>query len=390
MGFGGKRIMQKRVIIVDFNHMVHTYYYSQHRLSVRVVENGNIIDKDTTIQNGTIKAVHRWSNGGVNPTAVCFDRPVPARKAFFQSAFPEMAVGTDKEYKGGREKMPDAMFEGISDVERVFRNAGISCFAEANYESDDIIFACIKRAKEKYPGMPIDVVTNDADLLPLVDDTVSVFIRSKKGTYAESKDIEKLHYIQVTPRNFQAVVEDLSAYKGFLIPYNSLLLHKLVRGDSSDNFRRKDVSRLFSPTKYNAMIERMIADDINFEDVFRYGEPQYKILYKGTNEEFNGTLQDALKSEDKSKLYQKICNSEQLDAILWCLKEYSDITDEQLESVEKVYWGMNLNQAYPNPDKRLARHPFVLNEKGRDDIHPFNEIELQKMCSPLKIDLRLY
>lgn len=380
--------MERRVVIVDFNHMVYNYFYSGHRLSVKIMENGNVVEKDTTIHNGTIKAIHRWSNHGKNPMAVCFDRPVPARKAFFQDNF-DMPIGTDREYKGGREGMSDTMFESISDVESICRKAGVACFAEANYESDDIIFACVKRAKEKYPGMPIDIITNDADLLPLVDDTVSVFLRSKKGTYAESKELEKMKYIQVTPRNFQLVVEDLSAYKGFCIPYNSLLLHKLLRGDASDKFGRKDISRLYSPTRYNAMIERMIEDDINFEDVFRYGEPQYKILYKGTDEVFDGTLEDALNSPDKKNLYQKICNSEELDAILWCLKEYSDITDDQLEAIEKIYWGMNLNQPYPNKDKRLSRHAFVLNQKGRDDLHTFNEVELQKMCSPLKIDLKL-
>jgi len=381
--------VEKRVVIVDFNHMVHTYYYSQHRLSVRVVENGTSIEKDTTIQNGTIKSIYRWSNRGANPMAICFDRPVPARKAFFQSSFQDMKVGTDKEYKGGREKMPDLMFEGVSDAERILRGAGVPCFAEPNYEADDLVFACIQRAKEKYPGMPIDVVTNDADLLPLVDETVSVFLRSKKGTYAESPELEKAHYVQVTPRNFQSVVQDLSAYKGFYIPYNTLLLHKLLRGDASDNFGRKDISRMFSASRYNAMIQRMIDDDINFEDVFRYGKPQMKILYKDTNEEFNGTLQEALASPDKPKLYQKVCNSEELDAILWCLDEYSDITQEQLEVVEKIYWGMNLNQAYPNKDKRLARHPYVVGSKGKEDLHGFNEIELQKMCSPLQIDLRI-
>lgn len=381
--------MGKRVVIVDFNHMVHTYYYSQHRLSVRVVENGTSVEKDTTIQNGTIKSIFRWSNRGSNPMAICFDRPVPSRKAFFQANFTEMKVGTDKEYKGGREKMPDLMFEGVSDAERILRGAGVPCFAVPNYEADDLIFACVQRAKEKYPGMPIDIVTNDADLLPLVDETVSVFLRSKKGTYAESKELEKAHYVQVTPRNFQSVVEDLSAYKGFCIPYNTLLLHKLLRGDTSDNFGRKDISRMFSASRYNAMIQRMLDDDINFEDVFRYGKPQMKILYKDTNEVFNGTLQEALASPDKSKLYQKVCNSEELDAILWCLDEYSDITHEQLEAVEKIYWGMNLNQAYPNADKRLARHSFVVGSKGNEDIHSFNEVKLQQMCSPLQIDLKL-
>lgn len=381
--------MEKRVIIVDFNHLVHTLYYSPHRLSIRVIENGESVVKDTTIQNGTIKNVHRWSNHGFNPTAVCFDRPVPARKAFFQASFSDMKVGSGNEYKGGRERMPDAMFEAISDVERIFRGAGISCFSQPNYEADDLVFACVQRAKEKYPDLPIDVITNDADLLPLVDEQVSVFIRSKKGTFAESKEIEKAKYIQVTPRNFQTIVEDLSAYRGFKIPYNSILLHKLLRGDASDKIGRKDISRMFSATRYNKMIDAMIADSVNFEEVFRYGVPQYKILHRSTGEEFNGTLEEALKSPEKADLYQKICNTEELDAILSLLREYSPMNEEQLGTIEKLYWGMNLNQTYPNTEKRLARRGYKVGTSKTPDINPFNEIELQKMSSSLQIRLNL-
>lgn len=379
--------MEKRVVIVDFNHMVHTLYYSQHRLSIRVTENGEVRDKDTTIQNGAIKAVHRWSNHGFNPMAICFDRPVPARKAFWQSAFTDMQVGTSGEYKGGREKMTDTMFEGISDCERILRGAGVSCFAEPNFEADDLVFACVQRAKEKYPGMPIDVITNDADLLPLVDDTVSVFLRSKKGTYAESKELEKLHYVQVTPRNYQSVVEGLSAYKGFYMPYNSLLLHKLLRGDSSDGFCRKDIKKKFPAGKWNKLMEALIADSINFEEIFRYGKPTYRLLYKGTDEVFPGTFEEALNSPDKAKLYQKVGNSEELDVILEVLEEYTDLTKEQLESIEKTYWGMNLNQTYPNPDKMLARREYELAKNGHGDIDVFKESELQRIVSPLQIRL---
>jgi len=172
--------VDERVLIVDFSHQVYTYYHSRYRLSTSVVIDGVVYEKDTTVQSGCIKNIHRWSKGGSFPTAICFDRPVPARKAFWQSAFPEMAAGSGMEYKGNRESMPDAMFEAITDCERLLTSAGVPCFGMKNYEADDIVFACIKRAKEKYPGMKIDVVTNDADLLPLVDDTVSVFLRSKK------------------------------------------------------------------------------------------------------------------------------------------------------------------------------------------------------------------
>lgn len=381
--------MQKRVLIVDFCHMAHTYFHSRYRLSTKVVVNGEVMEKDTTVQNSCVKNIHKWSNGGVYPTAVCFDRPVPCRKAFWQRAFPEMEIGSGKEYKGNREKMPDAMYEAVVDCENILRRAGVSCFSEKNYEADDLIFACIKRAKEKYPGMPIDIVTNDADLLPLVDDTVSIFLRSRKGTYAVDKALEKAHYVQVTPENYQSVVEDLSAYKGFEIPYNTLLLHKLLRGDSSDQFHRKDISRVFPKSKYNDMIYCMIADNINFSEIFRYGSPTYTITNKVTGEEFQGTMEDALHSPDRKNLKMRMGNSEQLDAILEVLREYSPLTEEQLDIVKVVYLGMNLNQPYANPDPLLRRFEYKVGNSEGNDINPFDEIELQKAVSPLGINLKI-
>lgn len=381
-------MVSKRVVIVDFNHMVHTYFHSGHRLSVRVNQGGIIMDKDTTIQNGCIKNIHRWSNGGVNPTAVCFDRPVPARKNYWQTKFAEMQMGSDKEYKGGRERMPDAMFQGASDCEMLLRQAGVSCYAVPNYEADDLVYACVKRAKEKYPGMPIDVITNDADLLPLVDDTVSVFIRSKKGTWAENKSIEKLHYIQVTPSNYQSVVEDMSAYKGFYIPYNTLLLHKLLRGDSSDQFKRPDISKMFPPKKYNAFIQRMVDDNINISEVFRYGDPRFEIYNSVTGKVWAGTKEEALASPEKPNLKQRVIMSEELECILEALRLYTDLSEEQLDAISGVYTGMNLNQVYVGKEPVYTRRPFVVNERT-GDINCFSEVELQKAIAPLQIRLSI-
>ena len=380
--------VEKRVVIVDFNHMVHTYFHSQHRLSVTVNQGGLIVNKDTTIQNGCLKSIHRWSNGGVNPTAVCFDRPVPARKHYWSTKFSDMREGSGKEYKGGREKMPDAMFQGSSDCEQVLRQAGVSCYAVPNYEADDLIFACVKRAKEKYPGLPIDVITNDADLLPLVDDTVSVFIRSKKGTWAENKDIEKLHYIQVTPRNYQSVVEDMSAYKGFYVPYNTLLLHKLLRGDASDQFKRPDISKMFPPKKYNAFIQALEDDKINLPEIFRYGEPRFEIYNTETGVVWAGSKEEALASPDKAKLRQRVKMPEELEAILDVLRWHTSLSEEQLEAISGVYTGMNLNQVYVGDMPVYTRKPFVVGGRTTD-IEQFSEIELQKAVAPLQIRLSI-
>lgn len=381
--------MQKRVQIIDFNHMAYNFFYSQHRLSTRVLIDGDPVDKDTTIQNNAIKNIFRWSNKGLNPTAVCFDRKVVSRKVFWQTNFQGMEIGSGKEYKGNREKMPEAMYEAISDCENILRTAGVAVFAQPNYEADDLIFACVQYAKKAFHGYKIDIITNDADLLPMVDSDVSVFLRSKKGTWAESKELEKNHYIQITPDNYQEVVENLSAYKGFMLPYNTLLLHKMLRGDKSDQFGCKDISRIYSPKKFNDMIINMLADNVDIGSIFRYSPTQYEIVYKDTGELFNGTIEEALASPDKPRLRKRIVTPENLTAILECLAKYSSISDEQLDRVKNIYFGMNLNQAYSSENPRLARKEFIVGKTTKEVIGQYDAIELQKASSVLQIRLNL-
>lgn len=366
--------MNKRVIIVDFNHLVHTYYNSNHRLSKTVMVNGKPQLIDTTIQNGTIKAIHRWSNGGAFPTAVCFDSPVPSRKAYFSKAF-NMGVESDKAYKGGRASMSGDMYDAIEMVKDLLVSSGVSCYKGHNYEADDLIFACVQKAKEDYPDYPIDIITNDADLLPLVDNQVSVFLRSRKMTWAEHKDLEKPHYIQVTPANYQGVVQDLSSYRKFLIPYNSLLLHKLLRGDSSDNIPGV-VKKQFPPTKYNALIEDLIDHNVDFSSLFKYGKCKETLVSIKTGEEVD-------LNHDRSDIAVRYDDPQELEDMINTLCWY--IEDENvLEHIRKMYRGMNLNQAYAGLGS-ISRRPAKL----KDSIKSFNEVELQSKVAPLGINLKL-
>lgn len=366
--------MKKRVIIIDYNHMAHTYMNSNHRLSRTVMINGRPQLIDTTVQSGTIKAIHRWSNGGSFPTAVCFDSPVPSRKAYFSRAF-DMGVESDKAYKGGRTQMSSTMFESIGMVKDLLIASGVSCYKGNNYEADDLIFACIQKAKEDYKDCPIDVITNDADLLPLVDDQVSVFLRSKKMTWAEHKDLEKPHYVQVTPENFQDVVQELSSYKKFLIPYNSLLLHKLLRGDSSDNIPGV-VKKLFPPTKYNELIESLIYHKVDFPNLFKYGKCRETLVSIKTGKEVDI-------SHDRDDLAVRYDDPQELEDLIHVLCWYIQ-DDSVLEHIRKMYRGMNLNQAYAGLGS-VSRKPA----KIKDAIGTFNEVDLQSKVSPLGINLKL-
>ena len=92
----------------------------------------------------------------------------------------------------------------------------------------------VQRIKEEDTKTPIDIITNDSDLLPLVDEQVSVYIRGTRQ-FSEEGCPEHRLYFQVTPRTWDEYLSYASAYRGFKIPYNSMLLFKLIRGDKSDN-----------------------------------------------------------------------------------------------------------------------------------------------------------
>lgn len=297
-----------RVQIIDFNPLAYKYIHGAAPLSHQVrFPNGEVKEINTTIQNGVFKAINRWSKEGRFPTAVCFDAPTPTRKQFFQKT----VMGDSGEtYKGGRRSAGGPMLESMNITKEMLHKSGVSCYQINNYEADDLIFSVVQSSKLQYgPNVPIDVITNDQDLLPLVDDQVSVWIRSMKGTFAEDKDLEKAKYIQVTPRNYQEVIEDLSAFRGMYVPYNTILLYKILRGDPSDNI--PGYKRAFPPRKVRAMLEAWEEEGIDLGNVFRYGR-----------------------------------SDEYFPIIRELIAPYCDGDEELLNNVMKNYWGMNLNANY--------------------------------------------
>lgn len=392
-----------RIVIVDFNHMAHTYFHTKFRLSVRKQVGGTVIEKDTTVQSGVLKCINRWSDGGRNIMVVCFDRPVPARKAYFMDKFSDPEAGVETRqgaYKGGRPAMPDMLYEAMQDCQSILEKAGCTCLFEHNYEADDLVMATIVKAKKEFPGVPIDVITNDADLVPLVDDVVSVFLRSRVTTYAETKALEKAHYVQITPRNYQEVLEGLSSFKDFLIPYNTVLLHKLLRGDSADNIQ--GIKRLFPPRKYNKMIQGMLSEE-DLGEAFRYQPVVRRLVNIETGEELPGqenvrneedlyTLVRLMTPEDRKKYAIKPLGVPELDRLCELVKKYAILKEGQFEIVEehlrKLYYGMNLNQMYTSKEKALRRAPYCLTARGKS-LQKLDQVELRKACMSLEINIKV-
>ena len=331
----------RRVIIVDFAHMAWSYAFSNAKaLSHTLMVDGVPRVVDTTIPTYTIKALNRWAKCGFNPLAVCFDGRGNARcrKAYFAANTDPVDGGQVASYKGQRDNHDSRLYEGINMTAHFLLEGGVSCYKAENYEADDLVKACVDRAKIDYPDLPIDIFTGDHDLLPLVDEQVSVFLRSVKTTYAESKELEKPHYVQVTPRNFQSYLETLTSYKSLQVPYNTVLLAKLLRGDKSDAVPGMPA---WKPKKYKDLLAKLEADGVDLGSLFRYDNPTEKIIDTRTNKELSPT--DAMSVANEFK-YISFGEPPALTRICDTLAPY--VTEEDIAHIRYVYNGINLNGAF--------------------------------------------
>lgn len=426
--------MGKRIIIVDFNPLVHQYIRGgAPQLSKTIVIDGVTRQIDTTIQNFTIKAMHRWANNGRNPLAVCFDSPCPSRKEYFKRLGLKDRSGNTTLYKEGRGKFSKNVLDCIEMTAGLLIQSGVSVYKCHNYEADDLVFACVQRAKEQYapenraledfytskinelvqgadslplhnvvtkliksvinmnldkgavlsgmlklfpncnadlitkcidimfdmsiresgenfikekliayPIIPIDIICNDVDYFPLVDDQVSVFYRTHKQTWAESKELEKKHYIQVIPDNIESVMRDISQYKNLYLPYNTVLLAKLLRGDKSDNIPPHPG---YPPREFNKLTEALVYNGFDCDSIFRYG------------------------GEEQEKILSDVLNQA--------------IDEDEYNFAMKVYRGINLNCAFTGLSPELDRKPAVIST----DINTYSAGVMQKVLYPLGINI---
>ena len=369
---------KRRVQIIDVSHLFYKYAYGGATdLSTTIMIDGIPTRVNTTLPTYITKQVHRWANFGANPTVICFDgkgcnKP---RKAYFTKESQSHSEAEAVDYKGAREVQNSTFYEGINLTMNMFIQGKVTVLKADKYEADDLVKAAVDKAKQQYPDLPIDIVTGDADLLPLVDEQVSVFISSRVTTWAESADIEKRHYYQVTPNNFQSYVESLSAYKNLSIPYNTLLLVKLLRGDKSDGIPGMPK---FPPKKYNALIQVMQENAEDLSNLFRYDTPKGVISYRDTELPIPEELIESTPTEQKMIKYQE---PECLTRMVEVLSNY--LQPEEIEHVKFIYKGINLNTVFTGLGDTFNRRPATITV----DIKPYLAVDLQQALSILKINL---
>lgn len=371
---------RRRVLIIDYNHLAYRYMFSKATgLSVNRLVNGIPTIIDTTVPAYTIKQIVRWSNFGVNPTIVCMDAPTPTRKYYFKSLIDkeERLTGVSADYKGGRKKQDSNFIQSMSITGTLLKQGGVYVFKENNYEADDLIFACVQKAKKDYPYLPIDVITGDADLLPLVDEQVSVYMKSRVYTYANETSPLIKGYVQYTPESFQEYAEQLSKFKTskIRIPYNTILLAKILRGDNSDGLKGKPD---WKPKMYNELLDILYDNDEPIYDLARYGEWTSKVIDKRTNEVVTSWTKD-----DIPYLFQQYEEPKELKLLTDTLAKY--VEDEDIEFIRDRYVGMCLNGAFLNVPKELKRRPYEI--KDKEKFSGFDINKLQQAVNILEIRL---
>ena len=259
-----------RYVLIDYMHLAHRCIVAE-PLSVTVPINGEIQVVDTTIPNYTVKNIYSYGGRGLFHTGVFFEGGSDFRKKHFAKD----GSGDGTGYKGDRSQQKGSFYTGINLAIQLMMQGKVSLYRAGGYEADDLIFNMIRAIKEKDTSTPIDIITNDSDLLPLVDEQVSVYIRGTREYNEDGCPTRRLYY-QVTPRSWNEYLSYASAYKNYTIPYNSMLLFKMIRGDKSDNVA--GACKGYGGKKYSALMEKMQEDGVDFPNVFRYGNDFNEVM----------------------------------------------------------------------------------------------------------------
>lgn len=252
-----------RYILIDYMHLCFKYLTAQ-PLSTAVKINGVMEIVDTTVPNYTIKDIWRVSQKGSHKVGVFFEGGSEYRKNYFRGK----GTCTPEGYKGGREKQGGSFYEGVNLTFNLLQQGKVSVYKSKGHEADDVIYQMVRQIKETDTTTPIDIITNDGDLLPLVDEQVSVYIRGNREHAEDGCPIRKLYY-QVTPRTWDEYVSYSSALKGCEIPYNAVLLYKMLKGDPADNIASA-VDKI-GKVRFNAIMQEM-KQMVFFKDVALVGQ----------------------------------------------------------------------------------------------------------------------
>ncbi|MEK7080460.1 MAG: 5'-3' exonuclease H3TH domain-containing protein [Patescibacteria group bacterium] len=188
--------MQKRLIIIDSNALLHRAFHALPPLTNRKGElTGAVYGYLLTL----FKAIKDLK---VDYVVACFDTKA---KTFRHEEY--------KEYKAHRVATPDGIISQIPMAKEVLEAFKIPVFAKDGFEADDLIATIAVRAAEK-ENLEVFILSGDLDNLQLVSDKIKVYTLGKgiKDTviYDKNKVVERFGVAPEQMNDFKALTGDPS------------------------------------------------------------------------------------------------------------------------------------------------------------------------------------
>lgn len=174
----------ERLLILDGNSLMNRAFYAIHDLTNKDGFHTNAIYGFITM---LLKMKEEIKPDYIVAT---FDRKAPTFRHKEYS-----------EYKAGRKKMPEELFEQFAVVKELLSKLAINIYEIDGFEADDLIGTLSCFAKER--NIEVYIVTGDRDALQLADDNVKVVINKKGMTEKEIYDKNRMiEEFGVTPTQF--------------------------------------------------------------------------------------------------------------------------------------------------------------------------------------------
>jgi len=192
--------MNKKLIIIDSNAIIHRAYHALPKLTTK---KGELVNAVYGFLLFFFKAVKEFSPSYI---AAVFDFPAPTfRKEKYDL------------YKANREKAPEELYGQFPIVKNILESFGVRIFEKRGFEADDLIGTISKKISKENPEIENIILTGDYDALQLVDGNTKVYT-FKRG---------------VKDAVLYGIKEVKDKYEG-LAP-EQLPDFKALRGDPSDN-----------------------------------------------------------------------------------------------------------------------------------------------------------
>lgn len=196
-------------------------------------------------------------------------------------------------YKANRDETPAPLKQQFSTSQELFDKIGFYQVKDKKYEADDFLGSLAERFKDE-DGVRIGIWTKDTDTLQLIDDNVSVLLRTSKASELNEK--YGLTRSDLPENIFEVNIQNIKDEYG--VRPDQIIDLKGLKGDSSDNIpgvkNVGDTSAIPLINEYDN-IENLYD---NIEDLDSKEEKELRLFWKDDLGIKKSPLKSLLKTSD--------------------------------------------------------------------------------------------